>query len=124
MDVFVLSSVPRSEGAPTAVEEAMMMKRPIVAANVGAVSELVEDGVAGFLVPALDPAALSDAILRLAANPSLQASMGARGRGRAIALCSVDRCARIHVEAYDRALAHHRGYARATKRRFARTVKQ
>jgi glycosyltransferase involved in cell wall biosynthesis len=123
MDVFVLSSVPRSEGAPTAVEEAMMMRRPVVAANVGAVSELVEDGVAGFLVPALDPAALSDAILRLAANPSLQASMGARGRARAIALCSVEECARIHVEAYDRALAHHRGYARGTKRRFAPTMK-
>jgi glycosyltransferase involved in cell wall biosynthesis len=124
MDVFVLSSVPRSEGAPTAVEEAMMMKRPIVAADVGAVSELVEDGVAGFLVPPLDPGALSNAILRTAADPGLQASMGARGRERAIALCSVDECARIHLEAYDRALAHHRGSSQATKRRFARTVRR
>jgi glycosyltransferase involved in cell wall biosynthesis len=123
MDVFVLSSVPRSEGAPTAVEEAMMMKRPIVAANVGAVSELVEDGLAGYLVPPLDPAALSDAILRVADNTSLRASMGARGRERAITLCSVDECARIHLEAYDRALAYRRNHTRTTKRRFARTAK-
>jgi glycosyltransferase involved in cell wall biosynthesis len=101
----------------------MMMRRRIVAANVGAVSERVEERRRRFLLPALDPAALFDAILCLAANPSLQASMGARGRESAIALCSVEKCARIHVEAYDRALAHYRGYARTTKRRFARTMK-
>ncbi|HMI54689.1 MAG TPA: hypothetical protein VK494_00735, partial [Gemmatimonadaceae bacterium] len=62
------------------------------------------------------------AILRMADNPSLQASMGARGRERAITLCSVDECARIHLEAYDRALSHRRGgYRGANKRRFART---
>jgi glycosyltransferase involved in cell wall biosynthesis len=110
MDVFVLSSVPRSEGAPTAVEEAMMMNRPVVAANVGAVSELVEDGVTGFLVPPLDAAALSGAVVRLVDDPGLQTVMGARARERAIALCSVQECARIHIEAYDRALAHRHGF--------------
>jgi glycosyltransferase involved in cell wall biosynthesis len=115
IDVFVLSSVPRSEGAPTAVEEAMMMTRPIVAADVGAVSELIEDGVTGFLVPPLDPGALSEAILRMADDPRSHASMGALGRERAIALCSVQECARIHLEAYDRALTHRRGHVRATK---------
>lgn len=121
MDVFVLSSVPRSEGAPTAVEEAMMMNRPIVAANVGAVSELVDHGVTGFLVPPLDPAALSDAILRAAENPALRTAMGARARERAITLCSVNECARIHLEAYDRAFDHRRGYPGANKRSLART---
>jgi len=124
MDVFVLSSVPRSEGAPTAVEEAMMMKRPIVAADVGAVSELIEDGVTGFLVPPLDPAALSEAILRMADDPGSQARMGALGRERAIALCSVEECARIHLQAYDRALTHRRASARATKRRLARVARK
>lgn len=119
MDVFVLSSVPRSEGAPTAVEEAMMMTRPIVAADVGAVSELIEDGVTGFLAPPLDPRALSEEILRMADDPGSQARMGALGRERAIALCSVEECARIHLEAYDRALTHRRS-APARKRRLAR----
>jgi glycosyltransferase involved in cell wall biosynthesis len=109
MDVFVLSSVPRSEGAPTAVEEAMMMNRPVVAANVGSVSELIEEGVTGFLVPPLDAEALADAIVRLIDDRALQTTMGARARERAIGLCSVQECARVHIEAYDRALAHRRG---------------
>jgi glycosyltransferase involved in cell wall biosynthesis len=113
MDVFVLSSVPRSEGAPTAVEEAMMMKRPVVAADVGAVSELVEDGVTGFLVPPLDPVALSQAILRMTENPAIQSPMSLRARERAIALCSVQECARVHLEAYDRALAYRRARRRS-----------
>ena len=124
MDVFVLSSVPRSEGAPTAIEEAMMMTRPIVAADVGAVSELIEDGVTGALVPPLDPRALSQAILRIAGDPVSQARMGALGRERAIALCSVEECARIHLEAYDRALTHRRAAAATTKRRVARLVRK
>ena len=105
MDIFVLSSVPRSEGAPTAVEEAMMMKRAVVAANVGAVSEVVEDGVSGLIVPPLDPRALSKAILRFAETPALLTSMGARARERAEIHYSVEECARIHLEAYDRALS-------------------
>jgi len=116
MDIFALSSVPRSEGAPTAVAEAMMMNLPVVAADVGAVSELVADGVTGFLVPPLDPRALSDAILRIADNPSLRTTMGARGRTEAIRLSSVDECARVHLEGYARALTHRREYARPTKR--------
>lgn len=115
MDVFALSSVPRSEGAPTALEEAMMMNRPVVAVDVGSVSELVEDGVTGFLVPPLDPRTLSDAIVRLIDDQTLQASMGAKARERAIALCSVQECARIHIEAYDRALAHQRASHRARR---------
>jgi glycosyltransferase involved in cell wall biosynthesis len=119
MDVFALSSVPRSEGAPTAVEEAMMMNRPVVAVDVGSVSELVENGVTGFLVPPLNPEALSDAIVRLIDDQALQASMGARARERAIALCSVQECARIHIEAYDRALAYQRASHRARRQETA-----
>jgi glycosyltransferase involved in cell wall biosynthesis len=105
MDIFVLSSVPRSEGAPTAVEEAMMMKRPVVASDVGAVSELVQDSVTGLVVPPLDPQALSNAILRLADAPALLRAMGARAHERAAAHYSAEECARIHLEAYDRALS-------------------
>jgi glycosyltransferase involved in cell wall biosynthesis len=105
MDIFVLSSVPLSEGAPTAMEEAMMMSRPVVAADVGAVSELIEDGVTGFLVPPLDPRALSQAILRVVGTPSIQSTVGPEARRRAIALCSVEECASIHLEAYERALS-------------------
>jgi glycosyltransferase involved in cell wall biosynthesis len=102
-DIFVLSSVPRSEGIPTAAEEAMMMSRPVVATDVGGVRELIEDGVSGFVVPPLDPGAIADAVLR-AGDAKSRAAMGERALARAAALCSTEQCAQVHLEAYERAL--------------------
>ena len=48
MDVMVLPS--RWEGLPNVILEAMAAKCPVVAADVGGVSELVTDGVTGWLV--------------------------------------------------------------------------
>ena len=104
-DIFVLSSVPRSEGIPTAAEEAMMMSRPVIATDVGGVSELVQDGVTGFVVRPLDPQALADAVHRTGDSGS-RAAMGARARARAVNLCSTRQCAQVHLEAYERALEH------------------
>jgi glycosyltransferase involved in cell wall biosynthesis len=108
MDLFVLSSVPRSEGAPTVVEEAMTMELPVVASDVGAVAEVVEDGVTGIIVPPLSPEAASAAILRLLADPGALRTMGSRGRERALTRFSADECARVHLEAYEKALGRRR----------------
>ena len=45
----------------------------MVAANVGGVHEVVQDGVSGFVVAPCDPAALTEATLRLLSNPVLRA---------------------------------------------------
>jgi glycosyltransferase involved in cell wall biosynthesis len=105
MDAFVLSSVPRSEGAPTAVEEAMMMGLPVVATDVGAVREVVDDGHTGFVVPSRDPRALSDAVVRLLGNPQAREKFGRRARQRAMARFSTEECARVHLRAYEDALS-------------------
>jgi glycosyltransferase involved in cell wall biosynthesis len=107
MDLFVLSSVPRSEGAPTVVEEAMMMELPVVAADVGAVRELVEDGETGFVVPPLAPSALAAAAAEILADQRLRERMGVCGRRRAVAMFTAEECARIHVAAYEAAMRHH-----------------
>jgi len=112
-DVFVLASVPRSEGAPTAILEAMMMELPVVATDVGAVREVVDDGWTGFVVPPLDAQALADAILRLLGDDEARASFGTRGRARAIERFSAEECARVHLKAYEYVLR---------KRRPARTA--
>lgn len=58
-DAFVLSSA--WEGMPLVVAEAMAMERPVVATDVGGVSELVGD--AGAVVPAKNPEVLAAAMV-------------------------------------------------------------
>lgn len=66
MDIFVLPSI--AEGFPFALLEAMAAKKPIIATNVGGVTEIVENGVNGIVVEPMDPDALSTAILTLAVD--------------------------------------------------------
>lgn len=61
-DVSVLAT--RSEGWPNVLLESLACGTPVVASNVGGVPEIVRDGRDGFLVPATDTAALTDALRR------------------------------------------------------------
>lgn len=80
VDIAVLSS--RAEGLPNAVLEYMAAGRPVVATRVGAVPELIEDGVHGLLVPPDDPAALALAIKRLVEEPALGQRLARAARQR------------------------------------------
>jgi glycosyltransferase involved in cell wall biosynthesis len=62
-DVFVLPS--HADPAPLVLSEAREARCAIVATNVDGIPELLEQGQAGILVPAHDPAALSAAICPL-----------------------------------------------------------
>jgi glycosyltransferase involved in cell wall biosynthesis len=78
-DALVLSSW--HEGMPNVVLEAMAARRPVVATNVGAVRELVEDGTTGLVVSPRQPAALAKAMHDLASRPSEdRTAMGDRAR--------------------------------------------
>ena len=52
--------------------------KPVIASDVGALSEAVEDGVTGLLVPPLDPAALAEAIVRLRREEGLVEKLSSR----------------------------------------------
>jgi glycosyltransferase involved in cell wall biosynthesis len=67
LDVFVLSSV--LESCPNVVLEAMAMKVPVVATDVGATSEQVIDGRTGILVPSADASAMAEAVLTYLRKP-------------------------------------------------------
>jgi glycosyltransferase involved in cell wall biosynthesis len=54
-----------SEGAPRAIVEAFAAGVPVLARSVGAVPELVEDGVSGLLLPSFTPAEVAAAGARL-----------------------------------------------------------
>ncbi len=87
-DVFVLPSV--YDTLPSIVIEAMGMGVPVVATSVGGVPEQVEDGVTGILVPPGDPAALAEAITRLAHDPALRARMSLAARMRALEVFGIE----------------------------------
>lgn len=98
-DMAVLSS--DNEGTPVSLIEAAAAGRPAVATNVGGVPEVVTNET-GILVSPADERGLSDAIVRLAADPGLRRHMGERARKRALDRYSVDRLladiARLYAE--------------------------
>jgi len=81
-DLLVLPS--RRESFGLVLAEAMACGLPVVATTAGAISEVVEDGRTGILVPPGDPVALAHAITSLLDAPATMRAMGQRGRERAL----------------------------------------
>jgi glycosyltransferase involved in cell wall biosynthesis len=77
--------------------EAMAAGLPAVVTAVGGVPELVATGKQGYVVPAGDAAALSTALLHLAADPAMRRAMGMAAAQRA----RTDFDDRNMVEAYE-----------------------
>lgn len=81
-DVFVLPTY--REGLPRSVIEAMASGVPVIATDIPACRELVDDGVTGLLVPPGTPERLADAIRALATDPLRRSLMGERARAIAV----------------------------------------
>ena len=69
-------------GIPVALMEAMAMERPVVATDISGVSELVEDGVTGLLVPPATRGAFAAALRAIHDDPELAVRLGRAGRRR------------------------------------------
>ncbi len=85
LDIVLLSSV--SEGQPFVLLEGMASKRPLVATNVGSCRELIEGnndsfGMAGEVVPAMNPNLMAKAILRIAEDRDALRTMADNGYKR------------------------------------------
>lgn len=76
-DMLVLPSF--AEGVPVVLMEAMAARLPVVATRVAGVSELVEDGVSGYLVPPGNENSLTQAIVDALRS---DAAMGEAGRAK------------------------------------------
>jgi glycosyltransferase involved in cell wall biosynthesis len=68
------------EGTPNVVLEAMACGLPVVASDVGGVTEVVQRGVTGFVLARDNLSGFAAAISHLAKNPGLRAEMGRRAR--------------------------------------------
>ncbi|WP_425084702.1 glycosyltransferase family 4 protein [Ruegeria profundi] len=82
-DVLVLPSF--AEGVPVTLMEAMASGLPVLATRVGGISELVEDGVSGYLVPPGNADALTARLRDLLSDADLRARMGQEGRAKVTA---------------------------------------
>jgi colanic acid/amylovoran biosynthesis glycosyltransferase len=77
-DIFVLPSF--SEGLPVALMEALAAGVPVITTPIAGISELVEHGINGYLVPpgAVEP--LAQRIVQLLNDPNLRQQLGQEGR--------------------------------------------
>jgi glycosyltransferase involved in cell wall biosynthesis len=89
MDVFVMPSI--WEGFGLVLLEAMAAGRPIVASRVATIPEVVVDGETGLLLPAGDPLALAEALVRLAEDQAMARQLGEAGRVRLERQFSIDK---------------------------------
>lgn len=88
VDLFALTS--QNEASPVSILEAMSCQRPVVAPNVGSISESVLEGRTGFLVPEGDLNASAGRWVEILDNPGLANEMGITAREHVVASSSLD----------------------------------
>jgi len=101
--VFVLAS--KWEGFPLTILEAMRAGLPVVASDVGGVSEAVVEGKTGYLVPREDVECMSMVLRTVVSSPGLRERLGGAGRERYEERFVFQRMFRKTVDVYEHVLA-------------------
>jgi len=83
-DMFVLPCVAAKNGGkditPNSLIEAMAMKLPVISSDMTGISEIVEDGISGLLVPPKDDGTLLQAMIKLINDDTLRKELGENAR--------------------------------------------
>jgi len=93
------------EGLPKCLLEAAACGRPLVATDVPGCREIARQDQTALLVPVDDPAALADALERLADDPGLRGRFGEAARGLVVERFSAERIGREAVALYEEVIA-------------------
>lgn len=93
--IFVHPAVSQ-EAFGNTVAEAMASGCAVIASKIGAIPEIIEDGISGLLVPAGDESAIAGALTRLIADPAERDRLGTNARKRVVDHFSLSRCVREH----------------------------
>jgi glycosyltransferase involved in cell wall biosynthesis len=101
--IYVLST--HFEALPISILEAMRAGLPVVATDVGGISESVHEGETGLLTRHADVGDLRNALARLIADPALRLALGNAGRRLWSAQFTSSTMAARTVEVYQRALS-------------------
>ncbi|WP_051617982.1 glycosyltransferase family 4 protein [Desulfofundulus thermocisternus] len=102
IDVFTLFSL--WEGLPLTIIEAMFAAKPVVAAAVGGVGELVVPGETGYLVPPGDTVGAVTALEKLLEDAQLRRRMGEKARRLACERFAVERMVKDYTLLYEEIL--------------------
>lgn len=104
-DVFWMTPEPRSEGIPTAIEEAMALGIPVVATKAGSIEEIVIENKTGFITEPYDIDAISKQTTSLYFDENLRRLISDEARLYASKKFGVENCAYTHLRAYKMALS-------------------
>lgn len=113
-DIFVLPSL-KGEGMPMAMLEAMALARPIVAADIDGVREIVGDS-AGMLVPPSDAQALAQTLARMITSSDQRTRLGQAAQARQRSRHSLPAMQRQVFDCYRDLLAQRAGGRPHTRR--------
>jgi len=91
------------------MKEQMAAGIPIIASDYGGLTEIIDDGVEGIIVPHGTVSPLAEALRRLAADPELRRQMGQRARERVAAEFSSEVFVRRTVDVYREVIAGFHG---------------
>lgn len=89
-----------AEALPVSWLEAMAMRKAVVASDIGWASEIIKDGINGFLVHPANHSKFADAIALLLENVSLRNSVGSAARDRILEKFDIALVARQNIEFY------------------------
>ena len=103
LDLMVSAS--RKEGLPMAILEGLASGRALIATPVGAVPEVVRDGVTGVLIAPGDKNLLAATIIRLLRDAELRSRVGAAGRRMIAEEFSAGRMTADYLRVYGAAIA-------------------
>ncbi len=93
-----------AEALPVSWIEAMALKKPVVASNIGWASEVIDDAESGFLAYPKDHKTFADRILQLLNDEGLQQSLGEKAREKVKNTFSIELVARQSMECYKKFL--------------------
>lgn len=100
-DVFAFPS--NYEGLGSSILDAMHLRIPVVATNVGGIPDIVENGISGFLIERGNSEQLADKIIELRSNEGLRERLIAQGHIVA-KNHSVEAIAQQYLELYEQVL--------------------
>lgn len=98
IDINVLSSL--SESFPYVILEGTLFRKATVSSDVGGISDLIEDGVTGFLFKPGDYKTLAKHLVLLVNNPDLRSEMGRGIYEKASIQFSLENMCRTQLEIY------------------------